>query len=323
MPSDAEADTPLLTYNIHPTILPRYTFLNSIFISAKVQLLKRTKGSSDWVACQDSDNVAPAAYLADTLWEKIDIYLNDKRVTSDNTFRYLTAYMSKRLSFNKLANETFLSTEVSYPDEGVDFDSTNSLVNRGFQARKLKFQEANGKVPTVNLLGMISHDLSSLKSPIIENVAIMIKLRRNSNEKLIHAGKKNASDANWTIEDKEFRLKILHCALLVRRPLISDRLFSKHQSLLARSPCIYPFTRNLLTWTQCNAGVSTYFSNELFVGMPVIPSKIFCVMQSQDRTLGSYENNFLVFEKPDHLVSIGFYVDSKLVSSSSIKLLVC
>ena len=253
-------------------------------------------------------------FAVDTLWEKIDIYLNDKRVTSDNTFRYLTAYMSKRLSFNKLANETFLTTEVSYPDEGYDFDITNRAVNKGFASRQLIFEEANGKAPIVNLLGMISHDLSSLKNPIIENVAIMIKLRRNSNQKILHSGKKNASDTTWTTDDKEFRLKILHCALLVRRPLINDRLFSKHQSMLARTPCIYPFTRNLLTWTQCNAGVSTYFSNELFVGMPVIPSKIFCVMQSQDRTLGSYDTNFLVFEKPEHLVNIGFYLDSKLVS---------
>ena len=63
MPADAEVDTPLLTYNIHPTILPRYTFLNSIFLSAKVQLLKRVKGATEWVACQDSDNIAPAPYL--------------------------------------------------------------------------------------------------------------------------------------------------------------------------------------------------------------------------------------------------------------------
>ena len=162
---------------------------------------------------------------------------------------------------------------------------------------------------------MISHDLSSLKNPIIENVAITIKLRRNSDEKVLHSGKKSSSDATWTIENKEFKLRLLHCALLVRRPLISDRLFARHQSMLARTPCIYPYSRSLLTWTQCNEGVSTYFSNELFVGMPVIPSKLFCVFQSQDRTLGSYENNFLLFEKPENLVSVGFYVDSKLVST--------
>ena len=79
MPTDAVADSPLLTFSIHPTILPRYTFLNSIFLSAKVQLLKRIQGESEWKACNDDDNIAPAPYLVDTMWQQVDILLNDKR----------------------------------------------------------------------------------------------------------------------------------------------------------------------------------------------------------------------------------------------------
>ena len=94
----------------------------------------------------------------------MQIYLNDTRVTEDNTFRYLSAYLAKRLFFPDVCNSTFLQTECAAVDEGYDYDSTNPTINKGFQYRKVLFQGRNGRAPSVHLLGCLSHSLSTLQA---------------------------------------------------------------------------------------------------------------------------------------------------------------
>ena len=103
--------------------------------------------------------------------------------------------------------------------------------------------------------------------------------------------------------------------MLVRRPLINDSLYARHQRLLSKSPCVYPFTKTVKTVTQIDLGRESYESCDLFVGKSVIPSKLFCVIQAQDRSAGSYTKNFLKCEMPPNCVSGGFYLDSKLLNN--------
>ena len=56
-------ENPEFTFTISSTILPRYTFINNIFLSLKVCLLKREEGSTEWVAVEDEDNAAPSCFL--------------------------------------------------------------------------------------------------------------------------------------------------------------------------------------------------------------------------------------------------------------------
>lgn len=141
--------------------------------------------------------------------------------------------------FSDKCYDTFLSTECASPDYGVDYDNTYPNVNKGFEYRKLLFQKTpSGKAPVVHILGMyqnqplcnkilkfqftklitgcLSHSLSTLSSPLIQNIAVTIKLRRNSDRRLLHTGKQNPTDDAWSLGDKEYKLSVEHLNLLVR-----------------------------------------------------------------------------------------------------------
>ena len=128
-------------------------------------------------------------------------------------------------------------------------------------------------------------------------------------------GKRNNNDAAWTGEGKTFKLVIDHLALLVRRPIVSEKFFTHHSRMLKQGPAIYPYTKTMVNWTQINKNVSTFFTNELFPGRNALPTKLYTVFQVQDRTLGTYTKNSFKFERPDHLESIGFYIDNKYVTN--------
>ena len=128
---------------------------------------------------------------------------------------------------------------------------------------------------------------------------------------MLHTGKQNPNDANWDPTGKEYKLQLDHLALLVRRPIVTEKYFAHHQRMLKSHKAIYPYTRTLVNWTQINRDVSTFFTNELFPGRSALPVKCFTLFQLQDRTLGSLEKNFLKMDRPQYLQSVGFYLDSK------------
>ena len=103
--------------------------------------MKRNPGETEFVPVEDDDNAAPSAFLIDSMWEQIDIYLNDQRCTTDQGFRYLSSYLAKRLFFSKECHTTYMSPEVSWPDDSIDVDSTNWELNKGFQYRQTLFKK--------------------------------------------------------------------------------------------------------------------------------------------------------------------------------------
>ena len=120
----------------------------------KLKLLKRDTDNSEFVPVDPEDNAAVSSFLLDSFFESVQIYLQDVRVTEDNSFRYLSSYIAKRLFFAQSSYDTFLRTECAAPDYGNDYDNTNPNINKGFQYRKMLFQKTpSGRAPVVHLLG--------------------------------------------------------------------------------------------------------------------------------------------------------------------------
>ena len=89
------------------------------------------------------------------------------------------AHLGRLLSLNGDCYKTYLNTELGYEDEGKGPDDT-TVKNTGFVKRRSLFVAEEGMAPKVPLLGVLSHDLSSVKSLIIPNVDLKIKLYKNS-----------------------------------------------------------------------------------------------------------------------------------------------
>lgn len=185
--------------------------------------------------------------------------------------------------------------------------------------------QIGGEAPEVHLLGALSHCLSSVQSPILNGVDFTCRLTREKPERLIQTGPASAilkigsvtpEVAPWklpvgTIYD--FNIKDLF--LLIRRPLISEQLFTKHQKLLSSGHSAkYYLMRTTCNWGIVPSNVRSYLSPELF-NVGALPSKLFITFFSQKRLQGSYEHNIQAYKKPDNLQSIALTLDSRTIAN--------
>jgi hypothetical protein len=106
-------------------------------------VVKRLDGETTWKPVTADDNISPCNNLVDSFFSSVDIFLNDKRISTDNSFRYLSGHVGRLLTFNSAATNTFLATELGIPDIGSP-DQVYPLVNLGFGKRKNIFQVVNG-----------------------------------------------------------------------------------------------------------------------------------------------------------------------------------
>jgi hypothetical protein len=109
-------------------------------MSAKISLVKKKKSDNTESPCEASDNVAPISNLLDCFWQTCDIYLNETRITSDNEHRLISGHIGRLMSFPKICQNTYLQTELSYPDS-KDPDNTFPLENKGFAKRMQMFKK--------------------------------------------------------------------------------------------------------------------------------------------------------------------------------------
>jgi hypothetical protein len=122
--------------------------------------------------------------------------------------------------------------------------------------------------------------------------------------------------AAWKIPEKTtYDIHLHGLSLLVRRPLVSEELYSKHTRLLASGkPALYYYTKTQNLWSTIPSGVRSHMSPELF-SVQGLPGKIYIIFQSQTRLVGDLTKSIHVFEKPENLESVNLYLDSKPLSN--------
>lgn len=101
-----------ISFSQSRSVLPIYTALNEIYISVTASLVKRENGSTESKPVADADNVAPASFLPDTMWDSLEIYFNDTLVGCSHKYRHISAHLGRLLGFNKAAFESFGGSEL-------------------------------------------------------------------------------------------------------------------------------------------------------------------------------------------------------------------
>ena len=255
-----------------------YTLLSEIYCCAKVSLVKQKDGEENWTPVEVSDNCLVASYLTDVMWSKVEVFLNQTRISSTNTFRFLSACLAKRIFFQKRANETYLDTELADLDLNKDPDDTFSEDNEQLKKRRDLFVKTNqNTAPEVTIIGLLTHDLSTLTEPIPDKCEIVIQLQRNSNERLIQIGPSTkAQVGTWEKPAYKYRLRLHNLCLLIRRPLLSESAYKIQSRRLQNKPARYHFMKLEMCWQNLPLGKQIYNSPELFANYKyVFKHKIF------------------------------------------------
>lgn len=156
-----------------------------IYIHVKTKLFKNSNGTGTVDA---ADKIGVVNNPLHSLFEQIDVYVNDRVISSsDNNYAY-RAYISSLLSFNDDDKAFTLSTvgwKADDPGQYDNFDPSRTTaganpvprdVNEGFVNRRKPFLDGN----TVEFYGKLQCDLFQQDRLIINKVDIRIKLVKKS-----------------------------------------------------------------------------------------------------------------------------------------------
>ena len=162
------ADHPI-TFHILPT--PGY------FTRLDLSLLyKRIKVKTEDKADLDSTNeIAPCASFFGSYFENVTFLFNNTPLTRNqgNLYPY-QHYFENLLGFSKPAQDSYLTSELFYPDSTDKFDSLNA----NYQKRKKKIESSK----SLEVCGVLKSALQSQHRAIPDNVTITIILRRSKPE---------------------------------------------------------------------------------------------------------------------------------------------
>lgn len=216
-----------ISFSQSRTNLPLYSSLNEIYVAVTATVTKTPTDGGTPAAVEDADNVAPLAFLPDTLWESFEIYFNDTQVACSHKYRHITAHMGRILSYPKTAFAAYSGPELGFIDDKYNGDDTHAT-NTSFVSRKNKCLGEK----KIHMLGLLTTDISSLSSLVIPNVDIRFRLTRNSDKKIFMCGVSSKTATKTELGTKGFQLNLHDVQLFFRRPLLSDTVFRSHTKML-------------------------------------------------------------------------------------------
>ena len=120
---------------------------------------------------------APVNNFLHSLFQQLDVFLNDKLVSTSNNLYPYRAYMENLLNYGSDATESRLSCSLFYPDTPGKFD-VSGLDNLGMDKRIVDAYTNS----SFDLIGNLHSDLFHQNRYLLNNVDMKIRLMRSRAE---------------------------------------------------------------------------------------------------------------------------------------------
>ena len=173
--------------------------------------------------------VGPVNLFLHSLFSQVDISLNGTLITSStNTYPY-RAMLETLLSYGEDAKKSQLTSAFYYKDTAGHMNSTSfegaNIIHGLAKRRSLT---ADSRV--VDMMGRIHADMFFQERYMLNEVNTKIKLVRSK-------------DAFCVIGDGDYKVKITHASLFVRKVKLMPSVFLAHAKALERGTAKYPLRR--------------------------------------------------------------------------------
>ncbi|XP_035692553.1 uncharacterized protein F54H12.2-like [Branchiostoma floridae] len=247
--------------------------------------------------------VGPVNLFMHSLFQQIDVSLNNKLVTpSSNTYPY-RAMIETLLNFGQEAKDTQLTTALFYRDTpgAMDVNDPNpeaegAAVNLGLKKRTQFTQDSN----VVDMISPLHVDAFFQERYLINNVDLKIKLQRSKNQFCLMS-----ADAN-----PDYKVVIMEAALFVRKVKLSSSYRLSIENQLARETAKYPLRRVEVKAITLPRGHLTASTDNVFLGQ--IPRRVVVTLVENTAFQGSYTRNPFNFQH-FNLNYIGLNIDGETV----------
>ena len=222
----------------------------------------------------DGNQVAPTNLWLHSLWQQVDVSLNDKLVSASTNMYPYRAYIETLLSYGSEAKGTQLKTGLWYKDNAEEFDA-NSGANQGF----VKRMKATTESRSVEMLGRLHTDMMFQDRYLLNHVTVRVRLTR-------------AKDAFCLLSNAEaaaYKVVLQDVRLHVRKVQLSPPLQLAHLKMLEKSPAKYLIRRVFTKYFAVPQGQTAVNEQNLFLG--VLPKRLILGMVDNTAFDGTYKDN--------------------------------
>ena len=262
---------------IIPSQTECWTDLSQSYLYVKFKITK-----ADGTDLDADSSVAPTNNFLHSMFSSVDLYLNNKLVSSNlDTYPY-RAYIENLLSYNTDSKVTHLrASELWIKDTGGKFDA---LAHDGDNAGLKKRIEEIAESKTTELCGRIHLDMFHQEKYLPNGIEMRLKLNRSSSTFCL-TGNAGAPQSKVVFETVSFNVRNVEIL-----PVIANDL----NQVIAQQNMKIPIRRVEVKTFTVGTGLQSKVEDHLFQGQ--LPKRIFIGMVRNDALNGVFTRNPFHFQ---------------------------
>ena len=233
--------------------------------------LKLTLSKTGIASLTDTDweGIVPVNNLLHSLFNRIEVKINDVEVTRSPSLYAYRAYFDTLLSFTKQSKRGYLQS-VGWSDDRAE--------------RKTFLKKVTKDTITVDLIGKIHTDLTFQQKALIGKSKLDITLHPNP------------ASFYLEIPDAAINVKaeLIDPTLRVKRSKVTDVLLNSVRSAIAISPAKYEITRSEVNYLFLDKGTTDRILDNVIHGQ--LPRRMFITMVDTAAVNGDFKKNPFFFE---------------------------
>ena len=241
---------------------------SSLYLQLKITLAKDDKSK---ITHDDWTNVVPVNNLLHSLFDRIDLEVNQTRLVMSPTNYAYRAYLEKLLGFSNTVKDGYLSC-CMWGDRG---DRTDAITPDSKQTDQSEV--------VIDLMDRLHLDLSFQNRAFVGNSNFKITLHPKHPE--FYLGVATGYTVTCQIKDP---------ILYIHRAIVTDSLSVAINKALRISPAKYPISRTEIKQFTLEKGVTDKFLNNVITG--ILPRRIFVMMVDTIAYAGKFSKNPFQFD---------------------------
>ena len=225
-----------------------------------------------------ADVVTPVNLWLQSLWNQVDVFLQQKLVSSSGTNYAYKALMDVLLNYGVDAELSQLQTRLFYRDSGGSMDHTNPTttpINQGLIKRNLLAKNS----ATIDMVGPIYADVFQMPRYLLNEVDVHVKLFQN----------KNSFRLMSSVANKKYKVVISEVILKAAMIGIHPDILKSHARALEDKPALYPLLKTEVKTFAVGKGQYNVNLDDIYQGK--IPNRLILGMVSAEAYAGDLTKN--------------------------------
>ncbi|XP_071948941.1 uncharacterized protein F54H12.2-like [Antedon mediterranea] len=273
-PFNSITDTGPVQFNIQGST-EEYVDLSQTMLRVNVKI---TRG--DGTDLHADDPVGPTNLLLQSLFNEVDVSLNERLITpSNNTYSY-RAMIETLLTYGADAKETHLTGGLFYKDTAGRMDVANPTLDDAAANQGLKKRGSR----LVDLIGPIHCDIFFQDRMMLNGVDIKLKLHRSKNAFCLMSSGAQAG----------YKLQLEAASIYVRKVKLNPSIALAHAKALERGSAKYPLRRVAVKTLSIPRGNLSFTRESLYNGN--LPKRLVVGLVGTDAFNGDYSKNPFNFQ---------------------------